>query len=190
MCGRYQMDEDMQEIIERFDIESVFKDADTRIGEVFPGSRAPVVIRQDSHKTLTVMKWGLHPYFMDKDIINTRRESLFTKKMYHDAIMYSRCIIPANHFYEWEKVSEKKEKRRIYDDSRKILAFAGIFTKEADTQAFTIITMDALGDIKRVHNRMPAVISVEDEQNWLKEGLARDEILAILDRALPVLKIA
>jgi putative SOS response-associated peptidase YedK len=196
MCGRYQLDEDMKEIIERFDIKSIFKDAGRKIGEIFPTDRAPVIVRSEEETALKIFRWGIRPSFMDRDIINTRRESLFTKKMFTGAINSSRCLIPANSFYEWQRVDDRKIKRRIYMEDENIMAFAGIymFAREPKEDglvwSYSIITKEAAGEVLDIHGRMPVILRKEDELLWLDESLRKEEIESMIERACTDLKIA
>jgi putative SOS response-associated peptidase YedK len=196
MCGRYQLDDDMKAIIERFDIDSIFQDVQSKMGEIFPTDHAPVIANAGGKNGIKILKWGIRPFFMNKDIINTRRESLFEKKFFNEGIISGRCIVPANYFYEWEKTGSGKIKKKIglYDED--LIAFAGIFMRTYDekagtgTEAFSIITKEAPGYFMKIHDRVPVMLQREDEKTWIKDGITKEEIGSILDRSYMDMKIA
>ncbi len=196
MCGRYQLDDDMKAIIERFDIKSIFEDANRKIGEIFPTDRAPVIVSNEGAPALKIFRWGIRPSFMDRDIINTRRESLFSKKMFTGAAKSSRCLIPANGFYEWQRENDRKIKRRIYMEDEKIMAFAGIYMYARDPKgdglvwSFSIITKEAAGEVLKIHDRMPVILRREDEFPWLDESLGKEGIERLIERSCIDLKTA
>lgn len=196
MCGRYQLDDDMKAIIERFDIDSVFDDANRKIGEIFPGNASPVITSKEDKKELMIMRWGIRPAYMTSDVINTRSESLFEKRFFLKAITGARCIIPANYFYEWEKTQSGKLKRSLSVKDQKLIAFAGLIMEYADLKngiirpAFSVITKDACMSIKHIHNRMPVILRREDEDNWLLPELSSGDINEIINRSVNDIKIA
>ena len=58
---------------------------------------------------LTPLKWGLIPYW-SKDskvafsTINARIETVDTAPAYRKAFKKRRCLVPADGFYEWQKL--------------------------------------------------------------------------------------
>ena len=196
MCGRYQIDDDMRAIIERFDIESIFNDAEAKIGEIFPTNQAPVIMNTGGKNILKIIKWGIRPVYMNTDIINTRRESLFEKKLFNEGIISGRCLVPANSFYEWEKTGYGKEKRKISLFENELMAFAGICMKMRDSktgnemEAFSIITKEAPDHFRKIHDRMPVILKREDEVYWIGSGMTKDKICSMIDRSRSEMKIA
>lgn len=196
MCGRYQLDDDMKAIIERFDIDSVFEDANRKIGEIFPGNISPVITSDEEKKQLFAMRWGIRPSYMKSDVINARRESLFEKRFFIKAIKNSRCLIPANYFYEWEKKDSGKQKRSLSVKDDGLIAFAGLIMEFVDKNkgiilpAYAIITKAASDSIKHIHDRMPVILRKDDEDNWLLPELSSDEIDDMINRSVSEIKIA
>jgi putative SOS response-associated peptidase YedK len=196
MCGRYQLDDDMKAIIERFDIESIFNHAYIKTGEIFPTDRVPVVVNTDGRNGIKILRWGIKPVFMNKDIINTRRESLFEKKMFIRPIYEGRCIIPANSFYEWEKTDYGKKRRTIYLGEEKIIALAGICMNVYDKdkgmfdESFSILTREAPDHFRKIHDRIPVMLRRMDEAQWLGGVLTREMIEQIIERSYSDMKIA
>ncbi len=186
----------MKAIIERFDIDSVFDDANRKIGEIFPGSRAPVVTLKEGRKALDIIRWGVCPAYMKSDVINARRESLFTKNFFKRAVFDKRCLIPANYFYEWQKTDTGKIKRSLFSGDENLIAFAGIIMEYADKNkeiilpAYCIITREASDSVRGVHDRMPVILRRQDEDNWLIPDLTAENLDEIISRSVDEIKIA
>lgn len=75
-------------------------------------------------------------------------------------------------FFEWEKVGQKKIKRRIYIKEDEIFSIAGLYDTFYDKEgnpyeAFTILTTAANESMKHIHERMPVILNRETEGIWL-----------------------
>lgn len=81
---------------------------------VAPQSFQPVVrlSRETGERELTVMRWGLVPCW-SKDgkasfsTINAKSETVSTSPAFREAWKFRRCLVPADWFYEWQKLGEK-----------------------------------------------------------------------------------
>jgi putative SOS response-associated peptidase YedK len=83
-----------------------------------------------------------------------------------------RCIIPADGFYEWRKEGKRKVPMWVYLKSREPFGLAGLWDvwRKADgttVESFTIITAEPNELVRPIHNRMPVILSREDEEQWL-----------------------
>ena len=109
-------------------------------------------IRETGQRQLTVMRWGLVPYW-SKDAkigfstINARAESIATSSTYREAWKYRRCLVPADWFYEWQQIDAKtKQPYAIALQDSSLFAFAGLWEKWKDKtnrqvlETYTIIT--------------------------------------------------
>jgi putative SOS response-associated peptidase YedK len=125
------------------------------------------------------MRWGLIPGWCKEpkqlgvSTINAKAESLIEKPMWRQPCKKRRCLVPADAFYEWQKIDAKTKQPYAFalkDDS--LFAFAGVWErwttadgKPVDTYA--IITTDPNELTARVHNRMPANLEPRDYTRWL-----------------------
>lgn len=82
MCGRYYIDSDMAD-----EIEKVVHDIDQRIrqehfaGDIFPTNVAPIIEKSEHGLKLDVCKWG-YPLSQGKNlVINARAESVMDDRM-------------------------------------------------------------------------------------------------------------
>lgn len=174
MCGRFQLSVKGRHISERFNVE-VFDEFYKPNYNCAPSQKLPVITNQEPDK-LSFFKWGLIP-FWSKDpkigykLINTRSESITEKPSFKNAFKKRRCLIPANGFYEWRK-DENKTPFRIFLKSEEIFSMAGIWETWKDgkgrpVHTFSIITTSPNSLMKKIHNRMPVILSPDSEKIWL-----------------------
>ncbi len=139
----------------------------------FDFPKTPVITNQDP-KHIQLYQWGLIPHWADDNwnkqyTLNARIETLDQKKSFKD-ITNNRCLILVNGFYEWQHMNNSKIKYEIgFNDSS--FALAGLYDINADTKTYTIITTEAKGIMRDIHNtklRMPFAIKDLDTMNkWL-----------------------
>ena len=178
MCGRFYVPEDgsiqmIRAIVERLEHRNV----KVKTGDVFPGDMAAVVA---SNRQLQpqpfAMEWGYH-LADGKQIINARSETASRKAMFADGIRQRRCLIPAQHYYEWEKADGKKVKYAIEPEGSEGCFLAGIYRMEAGKPVFTILTRGAAEGIAFIHERMPVILPNEAAEDWLNPQYYGNDIL-------------
>ena len=137
--------------------------------EVFPSQQVPAIIIHDSKIRLGFLTWGLIPSRAKEKKgtghINARMETLDQKLSFRESFQKRRCLIIAEGFYEWKADPEKgNRKTRYYFQlpSREPFAFAGLWdTWQKEYLGCTIITRDAVGEVRDIHDRMPCVLRPE-----------------------------
>ena len=140
MCGRYVFSPgNSKKLKQRFNLSNQLEIEQNY--NVAPGQIVPVITRQSPKKAVE-MKWGLVPFWA-KDpkigykMINARAETVLFKPSFRKAIRSQRCLVPANGFYEWQRINGKQP----YFISRKdgeIMSFAGIFDTWKDAEGSKI----------------------------------------------------
>ena len=178
MCGRFFVPEDDSIQMIRAIVEYLeHRNVKTKTGDVFPGDIAAVVA---SNRHLEpqpfAMEWGYH-LSDGKRIINARSETAAQKTMFADGIRQRRCLIPAQHYYEWEKADGRKVKYAIEPKDSDGFFLAGIYRMEAGKPVFTVLTRSAAEDIAFIHERMPVILPGEAASDWLNPKYHGDEIL-------------
>jgi putative SOS response-associated peptidase YedK len=138
--------------------------------------------RDTGEREIILMRWGLIPFWAkDAKIglrtINAKAETITTTPAFREAIKYHRCLVPADAFYEWQKLEAKtKQPFAIALKSNEPYAFAGLWEKWKDRDAgielltFTIITTDPNEVVQPLHDRMPVIIPERDYDRWLQPG--------------------
>jgi putative SOS response-associated peptidase YedK len=108
-------------------------------------------------------------------MINARAESLLEKPAFKRSFERRRCIVPADGFYEWQHVGEKRRQPWFlgpHDDGA-LLAMAGLWSvwKDPDTGLWvpsaTVVTTAANEDVARLHDRMPVLLPRDAWATWL-----------------------
>ena len=160
-------------IVERLEHRNV----KVKTGDVFPGDMAAVVA---SNRQLQpqpfAMEWGYH-LSDGKRLINARSETASRKAMFADGIRQRRCLIPAQHYYEWEKTDGRKVKYTIEPEGADGFFLAGIYRMEAGKPVFTILTRGATEGIIFIHERMPVILPNEAAEDWLNPKYHGGDIL-------------
>lgn len=193
MCGRYVL-LGGKKVFATFVLLQNMK----RSGQVFeelprynvaPFQRMPVVAVRDGSLTAEQMRWGLVPHW-SKDgkvafsTFNAKSETLDQSKLYSTYFKGSRCLIPADGFYEWKKAAVAKEVRgttrqviekqpmciRMKDESP--FMFAGLFSVWKDPEgkefpSYTIITTTPNELVGEIHDRMPVILPEKHFEEWL-----------------------
>ena len=178
MCGRFYVPEDASIQMIRASVEGLeHRNVKVKTGDVFPGDMAAVVA---SNRQLQpqpfAMEWGYH--LPDgKRIINARSETAAQKAMFADGIRQRRCLIPAQHYYEWEKANGRKVKYAIEPKGSDGFFLAGIYRMEGGKPVFAILTRDAAEGIAFIHERMPVILPNEVTADWLNPKYHGNDIL-------------
>jgi putative SOS response-associated peptidase YedK len=144
---------------------------------VAPTQPVPVVIAQNGARHFRLMRWGLLPSWV-KDprkftlLINARAETAQEKPAFKNALRRRRCLIPADGYYEWQSVGERKQPYFIHPRAGGPMGFAGLAEtwmgpngEELDTVA--IITAQAATGMSVLHHRVPVTIAPDHFGEWL-----------------------
>ena len=175
MCGRYVSPE--QASIERaWKIERTNSDPFPRRFNVQPTTAVPVLRLEEGARTLCRARWGLIPHWWKQDkppnfTINARLEEASGKPLWRDPIRRSRCLLPAEGWFEWRETASGKQPHYITRRDRRPFCFAGLLSTWRDTLSCAILTTQALGPVAEVHERMPVVLPEEDHAAWLDPAL-------------------
>ena len=178
MCGRYYIPEedsasDLQEIIEQLNR----KGTAVKTGEICPSDTVPVIANSKSlQPTPFAMPWG---FTMPdgKLIINARSETAAEKLMFRDGMQQRRCLIPAAHYFEWEKRQREKVKYAIKPTESDMLFMAGLYRIEGNKARFTILTKTPAESISFIHDRMPVILPKEAMRDWLNPKYRANEVI-------------
>ncbi len=173
MCGRYALDADIDLLIERYKAIIAEKEITTK-SEIFPTDFQPIITESDG-RNIELAKWGFMPHYEKRPLINARGETVHEKPTFRKSFLKGRCLVPATAFFEWEEKDNKKIKRKISVEDVTIFSMAGLYedfiSKEGNRfRAYTILTTDANTQMALIHDRMPVILSPEDEDKWLDPG--------------------
>jgi putative SOS response-associated peptidase YedK len=180
MCGRYSIEKAEADLEYYYKRHVRAKAAERANFNVAPTQTVPVVTKNE----IVGMKWGLVPTWakpgMAYSMINARAETLIEKATYKKPFMEGqRILVPSTGFYEWRKPD--KTPFFIHLKNQELFSMAGLYIKgKDDLEYFTIITTKPNKLMESIHDRMPVILSREEEDDWLNDEDAL-ELLPTLD---------
>lgn len=201
MCGRYTVQATTEEMAARFaaDVEPTPSARTEAVDEpkynVAPTSLVPVVAVRDDARLLRIRKWGLVPHWAKNPkvgarMINARSETFTTSPAFRDAAKrpHRHCLIVADGFYEWDRRGQTKQPFHISVDGGGLFAFAGLTASwtgpvpdgggdAPQLKTCTILTTEANAEMAAIHDRMPVLLTPDEEAIWLGDDV--DAALAL-----------
>ncbi len=175
MFIRYSITADAGAVAERFSV-------DVPEGYQPSFNAAPThllpVITQDSQKGLSFFYWGAPPAWANKKslaekIINTRSETISEKIVTRKKLQERRCLIPADGFYEWKRAGKRASiPYRFTLKDKSLFSMAGLWEEYDDedgnmSHTFSVITTEAVELVLPIGDRMPLILTPEEELAWL-----------------------
>ncbi len=211
MCGRYTLKtpnprlqelfglDDLPHLVPRFNIAPTQSVLTVRLAESAQSLREAVM-----------MRWGLVPFWakdlaIGNTMINARAETVAEKPAFRQAFVKRRCLIPADGFFEWQKLATgKKQPWWIRMADEEPFAMAGLWecwspkteSPQADAedarssdeespeskvvQSCTILTIGANEDMQSLHDRMPVILPIEAWAAWLSPAANKEQLRTLL----------
>lgn len=186
MCGRFTQTSDAATIASRFRAVATRAEVVPRYN-IAPTDPVVVIVREGGAPAIELFRWGLIPWWatsmkVQPQPINAKAETLATSSLFKRLLPTRRCLVVADGFYEWSVGREKKPQRRPFRvclRSRGPFAFAGLWdlwSEPAKPQApalrtCTIVTIDANSLVAPIHDRMPAILTPDQEARWIDPAL-------------------
>jgi putative SOS response-associated peptidase YedK len=186
MCDRYSFTLPKDKIIRRFGVK--VKQVPPPNYNFAPGMVIPAIIQQ-APVEFSYLHWGMAiPHIKDKNKfrqVQTIDIAAFLSQLYLQELLSShRCLIPADGFYLWKRVSKKgKVPYRVVVKWNLPFALAGIWTtnKEVEIQKdCALLTMPSNAALQQIGSYMPAILPLEHEKAWLYENLTAEEAMKLL----------
>jgi putative SOS response-associated peptidase YedK len=185
MCGRFSLSTEPTRLAEIFGL-SRLPQTRPRFN-IAPTQQVLVVLRDTAGRAMRPMRWGLIPPWADDPaignrLVNARSETAAAKPAFRHAFRQRRCLLPADAFYEWQKVGPKGKQPyaiRMADDST--FALAGLWERwqpqrpaepagPGGTEVIetcTVLTTTANDLVGPIHDRMPVILDARDWDRWL-----------------------
>jgi putative SOS response-associated peptidase YedK len=92
-----------------------------------------------------------------------------------------RCVIPVTGYYEWRKNPGQRETTPflVRRKDGEMLSLAGVWESWVSpdgevVESFAIVTCDAQGFVRDIHDRMPLALREQDIEPWLDPHARRD----------------
>ena len=163
MCGRFTLSSNLEDLKNEYS-NNLSGNFPAKYN-ISPGQTSAVIFFTRNQYKLLNIEWGFKTFRNGNLIINARSETLNKKRSFQKLVKFQRCLVPANSWFEW---SEPKKPYLIKNKKNKIISFAGLYKIEEDGEKkFIIITSEANGSLRKIHNRTPLVVKQKDFVNWL-----------------------
>jgi putative SOS response-associated peptidase YedK len=141
-----------------------------------PTETIRMIVNRDGERRLAAARWRFQPCWTEnaaagtpRSWINARAETAAASPAFGPAIRSTRCVIPADLFYEWDRTVRPRQPFAIGPASDgEMLALAGIWSR---SRAFgvtaAILTTHPNELVAPIHNRMPVILSRDLLDAWL-----------------------
>lgn len=176
MCGRYSLITDVTQLRELFEFIGAAINLQPH-WNISPTQDAPVIRLENGARRLSMLRWGLVPYWAENAsigsrMINARGETVAEKPAFKAAYRARRCLVIADGFYDWPEYGEDKRPMLFRKRDGGPFAFAGLWEswvpKEGGVlETFTIVNCAAGPFMARIHSRTPVVLAPQDYAAWL-----------------------
>ena len=117
-------------------------------------------------------------------------ETADQKPTFRECWQRRRCIIPASFYFEWEHLTkpdgtkETGDKYAIQPAGATVTWLAGLYRMENGYPFFTILTRPPVGEVGRIHDRMPLILPETAIAGWIDPASPADTVKEISAAAL------
>jgi putative SOS response-associated peptidase YedK len=198
MCGRYattRSNADLSTFFEAVDVAEPLRPS----WNVAPTDPVPLVRMSRSHdaRVIDSARWGLVPPWAPDlrggaRMINARAETVATLRSFAPSFAKRRCLVPADGWFEWVRTGGQKQAYYMTTGDGSPLAFAGLWSAWGPDSVLTcsVVTTAAIGELARVHDRMPLILPADRWSGWLAGGGDPESLLRPLsERELDAIEV-
>lgn len=170
MCYHTKQTKDAQSVQKRFKKEILNLDL-FEPSNHFNGFAKPItpVILNNDVEHINMVQWGFPASWQPAPLLNAKIETLDSLKSFKD---YSdnRCLVIVDGFYDWRHEGKSKIKYEV-GFGGDLFCLGGIYKIENNTTYYTIVTTEAQGIMREIHNsklRMPIAFQSDEKMNdWI-----------------------
>ena len=200
MCGRFINLNRINKLNKIFEINES-ENVENRISYNIAPSQSSIIIINSKFFKIEKADWGIKFFDkrqnQEKNIINSRLETIQKKILFKESFEKRRCVIPANGYYEWSVKDNIKIPYFINLPDKEMIYFAGIWKyfnfKKSSMKVFSIITKPANNLLKEIHDRMPVTLSTEESKDYLDHNNSNyltNNVQSILEEYFEFFKIS
>ena len=150
-----------------------------------PGQKHPIVIKNTNKTAWVDAKWGIELEIKSlsqfPNPINARIETVAEKPIFKNSITQRRCLVPADGYFEWQKLEDQKFPHFHFLPDRTPFAMAGIWNRSlqetSPAHSFASLTHSASPELLHVHHRMPVILKPDHWADWLCPSADLDSLL-------------
>ena len=177
MISRYSLSADATTVSQRFSVDPT--PAYEMTYNAAPAQLLPVMT-QESPNGMSFFYWGAPPAWaknkpLGERLINTHTEHLTGKPAIRKMLKKQRCLVPADGFFIWKRIGKKASvPYRFTLPDKSPFGMAGLWEEYEDEQnvphhTFSLITAPSNPSVLDYSERMPAILTPEQERLWLGE---------------------
>ena len=152
-----------------------------------PARMVPVVRLDDARRVIDLAKWGFVPVWAKPDqkipkSVNAKSETVATNGMFRSAFKSSRCLLPADGFYEPKGPKTMKNRPQFYfhRPDHAMFAMAGVWSHTDAGNTFALITTTPNKLMAPIHDRMPVILDRAAYESWLNPNTPVDALQRLL----------
>ncbi len=155
-----------------------------------PTDPLTVVVEREDGRVVERHRWGLIPAWAASPSegsrrINARAETVAESPAFRVAFRRRRCLVPADGFYEWQRIDGRRQPWHVRRSDGAPMAMAGLWSLWRDpatgewVASCAVVTTTPNDVVAALHDRMPVLLSEEARSIWLdptetSAGLLRD----------------
>jgi len=178
MCGRYTLRTPAAILKDYFGLSDLPGLAPRY--NIAPSQAVGAVRFTDGMREWVQLRWGMIPKWAKEPsignrMINARAETVAEKPAFREAFEQRRCLIPADGFYEWQKLDGGgKQPYYLSRTGGELFAFAGLWARWRDRtsgvviESCTVITTTPNELLAPIHDRMPVMLDCEAADEWIR----------------------
>lgn len=187
MITRYSISHPRTIISKRFEV-AVPKDFKP-IYNAHSGIKLPIITNDDPFR-LGMYQWGIIPFNaqdakISEKLLNARLQTINAKQPFCDLINTKRCILPMDGYFIWQEKNNISTPYRVTLKTDELFGVAGLWdTWKVDNEdsmfhTFTMITTPANKLTEVINDRMPAILPIGLEKNWI-ENIKENDVSELL----------
>ncbi|HNP07381.1 MAG TPA: SOS response-associated peptidase [Cyclobacteriaceae bacterium] len=186
-------------LVKRYDVPLPFDYTPVHYENGFDFKSSPVITAEKPTE-FQAINWGLIPWWSKSKndaeqirmrTLNAISEEIYEKSSFRDSINNGkRCLIPCTGFFEWRWFNGGKTKYPYYIHLKegKIFSIAGLYSNWVDKVSgeeivtYSVLTTKANELMEKIHNskkRMPVILPMEHEKDWLNPNLTKEDVLEL-----------
>jgi putative SOS response-associated peptidase YedK len=203
MCGRFAMDDTVNEMVTEFVEKTGRTPSEWRPGwtpswNISPTESIPLLFESRKGDAEPVIRfepayWSLVPSWSKTlkqkfPTFNARAEGIAEKSTWRGPVKSHRAIVLANGYYEWQGEKGHKTPFFIRHPEDRVIGFAGLYSWWADpekpkddesrwTLTATILTSDAVQTLADIHDRNPVILPEHMWEHWIDPSVTGDQDL-------------
>ena len=200
MCGRFVNLNKIDKLNKIFEINES-ENVENGISYNIAPSQSTIIITNSKLFKIEKAYWGMKFFDkrqnQEKNIINSRLETIQNKILFKESFEKRRCVIPANGYYEWSINDNIKIPYFINIPDKETIYFAGIWKylnfKKSSMKVFSIITKPSNSLLKEIHDRMPVTLSSEESKDYLDHNNSdylKNNVKSLLEEYFEFFKIS